>query len=113
MSPSTLLATLRTIASLWKQERQTKNVMEIAREGGELYDKFVGFLEDMQRIEKAIEMSSKAYLDAVNKLSNGNGNIVRRVQNIQKLGAKTNKDKSIPVRFIQNDETTSITEETN
>lgn len=113
VSPSTLLATLRTIASLWKQERQTKNVMEIAREGGELYDKFVGFLEDMQRIEKAIEMSSKAYLDAVNKLSNGNGNIVRRVQNIQKLGAKTNKDKSIPVRFIQNDETTSITEETN
>ena len=60
VSPSTLLATLRTIASLWKQERQTKNVMEIAREGGELYDKFVGFLEDMQKIEKAIESSSKA-----------------------------------------------------
>lgn len=113
VSPSTLLATLRTIASLWKQERQTKNVMEIAREGGELYDKFVGFLEDMQRIEKAIEMSSKAYLDAVNKLSNGNGNIVKRIQNIQKLGAKTNKDKSIPARFLQSDETTSITEETN
>jgi DNA recombination protein RmuC len=113
VSPSTLLATLRTIASLWKQERQTKNVMEIAREGGELYDKFVGFLEDMQKIEKAIEMSSKAYLDAVNKLSNGKGNIVRRIQHIQQLGAKTNKDKSIPTRFLQNDETTSITEETN
>lgn len=111
VSPSTLLATLRTIASLWKQERQTKNVMEIAREGGELYDKFVGFLEDMQRIEKAIEMSSKAYLDAVNKLNSGNGNIVKRIQNIQKLGAKTNKDKAIPSRFLQTDETVSITEE--
>ncbi|HET6225409.1 MAG TPA: DNA recombination protein RmuC [Bacteroidia bacterium] len=113
VSPSTLLATLRTIASLWKQERQTKNVMEIAREGGELYDKFVGFLEDMQKIEKAIELSSKAYLDAVNKLSTGKGNIVRRIQHIQQLGAKTNKDKSIPARFLQNDETPSITEETN
>lgn len=112
VSPSTLLATLRTIASLWKQERQTKNVMEIAREGGELYDKFVGFLEDMQKIEKAIESSSKAYLDAVNKLSHGNGNIVKRIQNIQKLGAKTNKDKSIPSRFLQNDDS-SLTEETN
>ena len=113
VSPSTLLATLRTIASLWKQERQTKNVMEIAKEGGDLYDKFVGFLEDMQKIEKAIEMSSRAYLDAVNKLSNGNGNIVKRIQKIQQLGAKTNKDKSIPARFLQNDEITPITEDTN
>jgi DNA recombination protein RmuC len=111
VSPSTLLATLRTIASLWKQERQTKNVMEIAREGGELYDKFVGFLEDMQKIEKAIESSSKAYTDAVNKLSNGKGNIVRRIQLIQQLGAKTSKDKSIPARFLHNDES-SISEET-
>lgn len=110
VSPSTLLATLRTIASLWKQERQTKNVMEIARVGGELYDKFVGFLEDMQKIEKAIESSSKAYLDAVNKLSHGKGNIVRRIELIQQLGAKTNKDKSIPARFLHNDES-SLTEE--
>jgi DNA recombination protein RmuC len=113
VSPSTLLATLRTIASLWKQERQTKNVMEIARQGGELYDKFVGFLEDMQKIEKGIESSSRAYQDAINKLSSGNGNIVKRIQNIQKLGAKTNKDKPIPTRFLQNDEPASLTEEQN
>jgi len=100
VSPSTLLATLRTIASLWKQERQTKNVMEIARQGGELYDKFVGFLEDMQRIEKGIETSTKAYQDAIGKLSTGTGNIVKRIQNIQKLGAKTNKEKQIPAKFI-------------
>ncbi len=110
VSPSTLLATLRTIASLWKQERQTKNVMEIARQGGELYDKFVGFLEDMQKIEKGLENSSKAYQDAINKLSSGSGNIVKRIQNIQKLGAKTNKDKQIPAKFLGSDET-QLTEE--
>ncbi|MCW3104659.1 MAG: rmuC [Bacteroidetes bacterium] len=113
VSPSTLLATLRTIASLWKQERQTKNVMEIARQGGELYDKFVGFLEDMQKIERGIEQSSKAYNDAINKLSSGSGNIVKRIQNIQKLGAKTNKDKQIPAKFLNNDEPSQLTEEPN
>jgi len=113
VSPSTLLATLRTIASLWKQERQTKNVMEIARQGGELYDKFVGFLEDMQKIERGIEQSSKAYNDAINKLSSGSGNIVKRIQNIQKLGAKTNKDKQIPAKFLNNDEPSQLTEESN
>ncbi|MCE3278836.1 MAG: rmuC [Bacteroidetes bacterium] len=113
VSPSTLLATLRTIASLWKQERQTKNVMEIARQGGELYDKFVGFLEDMQKIERGIEQSSKAYNDAINKLSSGSGNIVKRIQNIQKLGAKTNKDKQIPVKFLSTDEPSQLTEDPN
>jgi DNA recombination protein RmuC len=113
VSPSTLLATLRTIASLWKQERQTKNVMEIARQGGELYDKFVGFLEDMQKIERGIEQSSKAYNEAINKLSSGSGNIVKRIQNIQKLGAKTNKDKQIPVKFLGTDEPSQLTEDPN
>jgi DNA recombination protein RmuC len=113
VSPSTLLATLRTIASLWKQERQTKNVMEIARQGGELYDKFVGFLEDMQKIERAIDQSSKAYNDAVGKLSLGSGNIVKRIQNIKDLGAKTNKDKQIPARFLGTDEPTHLTEDKN
>ncbi|HEX8516121.1 MAG TPA: DNA recombination protein RmuC [Bacteroidia bacterium] len=113
VSPSTLLATLRTIASLWKQERQTKNVMEIARQGGELYDKFVGFLEDMQKIERSIEASSKAYSDAVNKLSTGSGNIVKRIQNIKELGAKTNKDKQIPAKFLTSDEPSQLTEDKN
>ncbi len=108
VSPSTLLATLRTIASLWKQERQTKNVMEIARQGGELYDKFVGFLEDMQKIEKGIELSSKAYQDAISKLNTGSGNLVRRIENIKKLGAKTNKEKQIPSKFLDNDASSQL-----
>lgn len=111
VSPSTLLATLRTIASVWKQERQTKNVMEIARQGGELYDKFVGFLEDMQKIGKGIESTSNAYQDAVNKLSIGKGNLVNRVQKIKELGAKTNKDKQIPAEFIGAETTSKLTEE--
>ncbi|MGQ0828000.1 MAG: DNA recombination protein RmuC [Bacteroidota bacterium] len=110
VSPSTLLATLRTISSLWKQERQTKNVMEIARQGGELYDKFVGFLEDMQKIEKGIENSSRAYQDAISKLSTGKGNIVKRIENLEILGARVNKEKKIPAKFLENDEPSQLTE---
>ncbi len=68
VSPSTLLATLRTISSIWKQERQTKNAIEIAKQSGALYDKFVGFIEDMDKIGKSIDSSKMAYDGAINKL---------------------------------------------
>jgi DNA recombination protein RmuC len=110
VSPSTLLATLRTISSVWKQERQNKNVVEIARQAGGLYDKFVGFLEDMLKIDKAIDDSRNAYQGAINKLNSGNGNIVKRVENLKNLGAKT--EKSIPVKFIGNGESPLLTEDT-
>ncbi len=108
VSPSTLLATLRTIASVWKQERQTKNALEIAKQSGALYDKFVGFLEDMSKIEKSIDDSGKAYQSAINKLSSGSGNIVKRVENLKVLGAKT--EKSISSKFLENNESPSLTE---
>lgn len=108
VSPSTLLATLRTIASVWKQERQNKNVVEIARQAGGLYDKFVGFLEDMMKIEKSIDDSGKAYQAAINKLNSGNGNIIKRVENLKSLGAKT--DKQISSKFIENNEASQLTE---
>lgn len=92
VSPSTLLATLRTIASIWQQENQTRNAMEIARQGGALYDKFVGFISDMERIGKSISISQNSYNDAMNKLSSGSGNLVGRVESIKKLGAKTTKE---------------------
>lgn len=91
VTPSTLLATLKTVASIWKQEQQTKNALEIASKAGALYDKFVGFINDMNRIGENIEKSQKAYSDAMNKLSNGTGNLVSRAENIRKLGAKTSK----------------------
>ncbi|WP_347839847.1 DNA recombination protein RmuC [uncultured Draconibacterium sp.] len=92
VSPSTLLATLRTISSIWQQENQTRNAIEIAKQGGALYDKFVGFISDMENIGKNLETTRKTYDAALNKLHTGAGNLVRRVENIKKLGAKATKE---------------------
>lgn len=91
VSPSTLLATLRTISSIWKQERQNRNVLEIARLSGSMYDKFVGFLTDMESIGRNIRQSQDAYDKAINKLSTGAGNLSNTAEKIKKLGAKTTK----------------------
>jgi len=92
VSPSTLLATMRTIASIWQQENQTRNAMEIARQSGALYDKFVAFIEDMESIGKSLESTRRTYDQATSKLYMGNGNLVKRAENIKKLGAKTTKE---------------------
>ncbi|WP_316810529.1 DNA recombination protein RmuC [Pedobacter heparinus] len=91
VSPSTLLATLRTISSIWKQERQNRNVLEIARLSGSMYDKFVGFLTDMESIGRNIKLSQDAYDKAINKLSTGTGNLSNTSEKIKKLGAKATK----------------------
>jgi len=101
VSPSTLLATLRTIASIWKQERQNRNVLEIARLSGEMYDKFVGFVGDMEGIGKNIKQSQDSYDKALNKLVDGRGNLTVTAEKIKKLGAKANKQ--IDVKYIEND----------
>ena len=98
VSPTTLLATLRTISSIWKQENQTKNAQEIARLSGALYDKFIGFTEDMSRIKVNIDRSSSAYDDALRKMKDGSGNIIRTAEKIKELGAKTG-NKSLPTGF--------------
>lgn len=92
VSPSTLLATLRTIASIWQQENQTRNAIEIARQGGALYDKFVSFISDMESIGKSLDSTRKTYDQAVNKLYVGSGNLIKRAESIRKLGAKTTKE---------------------
>lgn len=99
VSPTTLLATLRTITSIWKQENQTRNAQEIARLSGALYDKFIGFTEDMLKIKQNIDKASTSYEDAVRKMKEGNGNIVRTAEKIKELGAKTG-NKSLPQDFI-------------
>jgi DNA recombination protein RmuC len=91
VSPSTLLATLRTIASIWKQERQNRNVLEIAALSGRMYDKFVGFVNDMESIGKNIKQSQNAYENAISKLSEGAGNLTKTAEKIKSLGAKANK----------------------
>jgi DNA recombination protein RmuC len=92
ISPTNLIAALRMIANLWRVEYQNKNAMEIARQSGELYDKFTGFLEDLQDVGTKIDATRKVYDASMNKLSTGKGNLIRRVENIKSLGAKAGKE---------------------
>jgi len=92
VTPSTLLATLKTVASIWKQEQQTRNAIDIATKAGQLYDKFVGFVTDLQRVGDGLDKSQKAYQEAMGKLTSGSGNLVGRVENLKKLGAKATKE---------------------
>lgn len=100
--PSTLFANLRTIASLWRIEKQNKNAEEIAIQGGKLYDKFIGFINDMKSIGKNISDTEKAYNNALNKLSEGRGNLVKSSEKLKKLGSKTSK--SLPTEFSPENE---------
>ncbi|MGA9648936.1 DNA recombination protein RmuC [Pedobacter sp.] len=101
VSPSTLLATLRTIASIWKQERQNRNVFEIAEQAGFLYEKFVGFLKDMEDIGRHIGSTQKAYDGAFNKLKEGSGNMINKIENLKKLGAKVKNNKQIDIKYLE------------
>ena len=89
--PSTLLPTLRTVNNLWKVERQGRNAQQIAEEAGRLYDKFVGFEQDLSKLGSALNSASKAYADARGKLLEGPGNVVRKIELLKKMGAKASK----------------------
>ena len=103
--PSTLFATLKTIASIWRLELQNKHAVEIARQGGELYDKVVGFIEDMDAIGNQLGKVQKTYDGAMNKLSTGRGNIIGKTEKLKTLGAKAKK--SMPTEFL-NDENGAV-----
>ncbi len=94
VSPSTLLATLKTIASIWRQENQNRNALEIARQAGALYDKFVSFYNDLIDVGKKLEAAKLSYEEAMKKVHDGRGNLIAGVEKIKLLGAKTSK--SIP-----------------
>lgn len=87
----TLLVTLKTVASLWKQDRQTKNALEIARRGGLLYDKFVGLYQDLESIGRHLDNTRKSYDQALGKLRDGRGNLLTQVDELRELGVKTKK----------------------
>ena len=95
--PSTLLATVRTVAHLWRQEHQNRNAQEIARQCASLYDKFVGFVEDLDKVGQRLEQAQISYSDAVGKLKTGRGNLIRTAENVKKLGVKPNK--SLPSKL--------------
>ncbi|MBA4151764.1 MAG: DNA recombination protein RmuC, partial [Acinetobacter sp.] len=91
VSPSTLLFVVRTVAQLWRQEQQTRNAQEIAKRGAALYDKFVGFVSDMDSLGQRLQQANKAYDDSVKKLSSGSGSLVRQAEMLKELGVKPSK----------------------
>lgn len=98
VSPSTLLATLRTISSIWRQENQNKNALEIARQSGDMLDKFTTFVEDLLTVGKGLISVKDNYDKAMNKLTDGRGNLISRAEKIKELGAKTSK--SLPPAIL-------------
>nr|WP_263010911.1 DNA recombination protein RmuC [Pseudomonas chlororaphis] len=99
VSPTTLLATLRVIDSLWKQERQSQNAREIAERAGWLYDKFVLFIQDLDEVGNRLQQLDKAYSAARNKLTEGRGNLVSRSEQLKLLGARASK--SLPNDLLE------------
>lgn len=99
VTPSTLLATLRTIDTMWNNEKQQQNAIEIARQAGALYDKFEGLVTDLTGVGKKIDAAKNDYSSAMNKLVEGKGNLISRVESIKKMGAKAKK--SLPESIIK------------
>ncbi len=98
VTPSTLLATLRTIDSMWTNQKQQENALEIARQAGALYDKFEGFVTDLVSVGKKMDEGKKAYQEAMKKLYTGGGNLITSVEKLKKMGAKAKK--SLPENII-------------
>ncbi|HAF14888.1 MAG TPA: DNA recombination protein RmuC [Blastocatellia bacterium] len=97
--PSTLLATMRTVRNIWRQEQQKRNVLEIANRAGGLYDKFVGFVGDLKEIGERLRQTQNSYDNAHKKLVSGPGNLVRQAEQVRELGAKTTK--SLPQDLVE------------
>ncbi len=115
VTPSTLLATLRTIDSMWNNEKQQQNALEIAKQAGALYDKFHGLVSDLTTVGKKMDDAKSGYSAAMNKLVEGNGNLITRVEKLKKMGAKAKKalPESIIKRADSDDEDDDITLLTN
>lgn len=99
VSPSTLLFVLRTVANLWRQEQQTRNVQDIVRRGGELYDKLAGFVKDLTEVGKNLDAARNSYEEAYKKLATGKGNAIRQAEMLKGLGVKPSK--SMPLALVE------------
>lgn len=100
VTASTLLATLKTVETIWKNDKQNRYAKEIAEEAGKMYDKFVGFTDDMEKLGNQLGTVRKTYDASMKKLTNGTGNLVRKAEKIKQLGANTTK--SIPMKITDN-----------
>jgi len=96
VTPSTLLATLKIVDNMWRNEKQRKNAIEIATRAGALYDKFHSFIVDMEQIGHKLSSAQQTYSTAMNKLQTGKGNLISRVQKLKELGAKAKKQLDLP-----------------
>ncbi len=101
VGPSNLLATLRTIQNIWRNEKQSQNAIEIARQAGAMYDKFSGFVQDMDDIGSKLDAVNRSHDAAMKKLTAGRGNLVARAEKLKLMGAKTTK--ALPVEYLEND----------
>ena len=110
VTPSTLLATLRTIDTMWNNEKQQRNAIEIARQAGALYDKFEGFVGDLTKVGKKMDEAKQEYKGAMNKLVEGRGNIITSIEKLKKMGAKAKK--SIPEPILKRAQEDDFDEET-
>ena len=91
VGPTTLLYVIRIVNVLWQQERQARNVKEVMDRGAELYDKFVGFVSDMEAIGDSLRRTDQSYTSAMKKLGEGRGNLIRQVEMLKQLGIRTTK----------------------
>ena len=105
VTSTTLMATIKTVANLWKLEKQNKHANEIARQAGNLYDKFAGFLGNMEDIGKALQKANEAHQKGIGQLTTGSGNLIGRVLKLRELGIRSKKD--LPASFIE-----KVTEQT-
>jgi DNA recombination protein RmuC len=99
VTTSTLIATLRIIGGMWRQENQNRNALEIARKSGELHDKFVAFVADLESVGSRLEAARDAHAQAMNKLSAGKGNIIRRAAELKEMGARASK--TLPPHLLE------------
>ncbi len=114
VTPTTLMATLWTIASVWRQENQTKFALEIAGQSGRLYDKLAGFVDSLQDIGKSMDKAREQYDKAMNQLTSGRGNVISRAERIRKMGARSSK--RLPLELVEDavedeDEVSSVENE--
>ncbi|ETI62423.1 DNA recombination protein RmuC [Marinomonas profundimaris] len=103
VGPSNLLATLRTIQNIWRNEKQSQNAVEIARQAGAMYDKFSGFVQDMDDIGVKLEAVTRTHDSALKKLTMGRGNLIARAEKLKSMGAKTSK--ALPVEYLNDTST--------
>ncbi len=99
VSPSTLLFVVRTVAHLWRQEAQSRNAQEIAKRGAELYDKLVGFVEDLESLGNRLKQAQRDYDAAHGKLTGGRGNLIRQAEMLKQLGVKPSK--TLPAGLVE------------